>query len=722
MNNNLKTRWFAVACTLTWAMVWCSATFAQVVPPAAAAPEDAAADATTDAPVTASPTLETNPSVRAALELPRKEPADYYQAIGWLIDLGRPELAKPILDELAQLQMSDAQRAELVTQFGSQRMLQLAKSAELAPAGVAFADACMRAAAAVANDPRRIAQLVAQLTDPSPEVRSIARNDLSALGKAGVVATLEALARERDPRRRAALAAAAAEMRPLVDGPLLAMLSTNDPSLRAEVDRILRQIRVMQAIPLLASMSLSSAESALTDALARYAAGTPPFAADESNQVELWHWNDATKRLRAARYPADEARVIWSSRLARALVQLRPDNRTYQHQAWVLGLEAAGLIGTTRGMVEGVETDFLNDVLADALAANYPHAAVAAADELGRRRDSGVLYTAAGQLSPLAAALAHSNRDVQFAALRAIMAIDPPSPYAGSSRLPEALAWFANAAGERRAVVAMPTDYAASDVAGMLAAHGLEAEAANRGRDAINLAHEAADVEMIFIDMDILVPDVRQVLYELRSEPATAQIPIAILAADGRLPAASRLASEHNLAIASPRPHSPEVLARIVDQLNNISGRASVSANERAGQATQAMNWIAQLLASNRTFYDLHRTAPAIEMAMYRPATAATAMNALTKLGTAESQRTLLNLASQSALPGGVRRDAAKAFHASVQARGVLLTSDEILAQYDRYNASASADVETQEILGSILDAIEVAAATARSPTPPPGL
>ena len=51
------------------------------------------------------------------------------------------------------------------------------------------------------------------------------------------------------------------------------------------------------------------------------------------------------------------------------LVRLRPENRDYQRQAWVLGLEAAGLIGTTRGMVDGVETHFLNDVLADALEA-----------------------------------------------------------------------------------------------------------------------------------------------------------------------------------------------------------------------------------------------------------------------------------------------------------------------------------------------------------------
>ena len=42
------------------------------------------------------------------------------------------------------------------------------------------------------------------------------------------------------------------------------------------------------------------------------------------------------------------------------------------------------------------------------------------------------------------------NRRVRFAALRAIMTLDPKSPYPGSSRVPEAFAWFAGGTGERR--------------------------------------------------------------------------------------------------------------------------------------------------------------------------------------------------------------------------------------------------------------------------------
>ena len=50
---------------------------------------------------------------------------------------------------------------------------------------------------------------------------------------------------------------------------------------------------------------------------------------------------------------------------------------------------------------------------------------------------------------------------------------------------------------------------------------------------------------------------------------------------------------------------------------------------------------------------------------------------------------------------------AAEAFRASVAAHGVLLTTDQILAQYDRYNASETADAATQKVLARVLDVIE---------------
>lgn len=582
--------------------------------PPAGAPADQLTDKDDAAPEPAQPVLETNPAVRAALELPRKEPRDYVQAVLWLIDLGRPELAKPILAELAKLNLDDAQRAAIVSEFGSHGMLHLARAKELAPEGAAFADACMAAASAANSNPQRIAVLIKQLADPSAEARTIARNDLAATGQIGVTAALEALARETDPQRRAALVAAVEFMHPLVDAPLLAMLDTNDANLRAEVVTLLQKLAVPQAAPLLAASS-GNGEKALAVAINNYKQGTPPFAVDELNQIELWKWSDTTKKLTAIRVPVSEAQTIWIARLADELARIRP-NAVDQRKALILRLESEGLTGggsvskpINPALLAQADPRELSAALADALEGNYSHAALALVTALGTGNDASILITPDGKPSPLADALTSPSRRVRFAALKAIMALNPAAPYPGSSRVPEALAWFAGSTGGRTAVVAMPTNAAAGDLAGRLAAHEIATERSNRGRIAVDMARAMPDLEFVLIDMNILLPDIRQCVYELRITPSTGDVPIALLAADGRLDDAKRLASEHTRVIAVPRPHSAEGVGHIAEDLNNLAARDAVPAAERAAQAEQAKKWLAELSSGNRPFYIFRRTA-----------------------------------------------------------------------------------------------------------------
>ncbi len=607
----------ACGLAITLLIAHSTAIMAQAPPPArpaaAAVQPGEAADTSTE-PV--QPLLETNPAVRSALETPRKAPRDFVQAILWLIDLGRPELAKPILAELAKLNITDAQRVAIVGEFGSQGMLHLARATELGPEGAAFAEACMAAASVAANNPQRIATLVKQLSDPSAEVRTAARNDLAATGQIGATAALEALARETDPQSRSALLSAIELMHRYVDRPLLAMLETNDAALRAEVVALLERLAVPQAAPLL-SASSASAERVLATAIANYKRGMPPFAADAANQVELWKWNDATKSFASARVPADEAQIIWIARLADDLARIRPKNPDDQRQALVLRLEADGIkrgkavagnpINPT--LLAHADPQVLSQALAEALRANYSHAAFALVQALGTHGDPNILLTADGKPSPLADALTSPNRRVRFAALQAIMALNPATPYPGSSLVPDALAWFAGSTGERQAVVAMPNIAAAADLAGKLATLNLAAEPVNRARDAVDMARAMPDLELVLIDMNILIPDIRQAVYELRISPTTGDIPIALLAADGRLEAADRLASEHTRVIAIPRPHTSEALASTVEDLTRLAAREEVPAAERVAQAEQARKWLATLSAGNRPFYTFRRTA-----------------------------------------------------------------------------------------------------------------
>ncbi len=105
--------------------------------------------------------------------------------------------------------------------------------------------------------------------------------------------------------------------------------------------------------------------------------------------------------------------------------------------------------------------------------------------------------------------------------------------------------------------------------------------------------------------------------------------------------------------------------------------------------------------------YDRFRLQQALLTALATPALSAQSASLLGTLGTAESQRALVELASQTDYPLELRQAAAKAFAASVKKYRILLTTTEMLRQYDRYNRSAQLDRGTQSVLSSILDSLE---------------
>ena len=218
--------------------------------------------------------------------------------------------------------------------------------------------------------------------------------------------------------------------------------------------------------------------------------------------------------------------------------------------------------------------------------------------------------TTDGKPSPLADALDSPNRRVRFAALKTIMALNPATPYPGSSRVPDALSWFAGGTNESQALVAMPTNAVAGDLAGQLAAHQLVAQATNRGtRSRGNVAFACPNLALVLIDMNILGPDTREAVYELRTNAATGDVPIAILAADGRLDAAKRLAADHTRVIAVPRPHTADALSSIISELEKLAARDPVSAEERVAEAEQAEKWLTTLSSGSRPFYTFRRVA-----------------------------------------------------------------------------------------------------------------
>jgi CheY-like chemotaxis protein len=253
----------------------------------------------------------------------------------------------------------------------------------------------------------------------------------------------------------------------------------------------------------------------------------------------------------------------------------------------------------------------------------------------------------------------------------------------------------------------MPIADQATTLAGQLTTLGIEAEPAMQGSVAVRLATSSADLDLVLVDVDIDSSGIRDVLYALRSSPATGQVPIGLLATSERLATAKQIADDHTRVIAFARPQNGDGAAIIAEQLTALTAGNQVSPKERTAMAAQSLTWLGQLLAREQSVYDLRRQAPVIEAALYRPELAEGSVAALAFVGTPESQRSLVDFASRSSVPIDARQLAAASFQKSVSRSGILLTEEEILRQYDRYNASATADADTQKVLGTILDALE---------------
>jgi hypothetical protein len=715
-------------------------------------PADPAADNAANAAALAEFALD-DPVVAAALDLPRDTPAQQLRVILALVDLGRADVAAKLLPELLAAQLDDAERAALVREFGSARFMQLIRLDDPAVKGPAaegagpnelagmrdFAQKCLDAAAAEASDPARLAKIIEQINAPTEEARYAARVDLRATGDAGIAAAMSALATAKTPAARANLLTALADMRPAVDAPLVAVLADGRGALRADAATLAGQLKVRAALPWLAALAVSgndpAASHAAREALASLGLPLPtPEEAQAMLRARLaeldaaplinhvvspdawWSWDAAKNQLAAAHYAPQQVRALARARLTHALAEAGAlANPADRRMTMVDLLEEASLLGrepspAAAKLLASMTPAEISNTLGVALDSERLAAAARLAAELGARKDLGVLATADGRPSPLASALTSSDRDLRFAALAAVMELNPPRSFPGASHVAEALWYFAAGAGQPAAVVAAPVFTRASDWAGQLRGLGYEAMPVATGHEALYAALDpavSARLGVILLDGDLDRPVVREVIFQLRSAERSAHVPLIVASSADRYEDAQRLANEDPLVLAAPRPHGEGALATLVERAVALADRPLADKKVRIEQAGKALDWLAKLLEAGAPYDELRRDAALVNRTLFVPDLAEQSIRVFAALGTAESQSALADYASATSIPIATRQAAAAALAASVQRFGTQLTSAQILRQYDRYNASETADADTQQILGQILDVIE---------------
>ncbi len=721
---------------------------------ATAQPVDPFGGGTPPAPGPATPPRATTPAtrivddpvVRAIRATNPTTPVELARAMQTMMMIARPDEAKKYLDELLKLIDDKDALVAIHKELSSAFFIRLSRYEPLLPEGLDLSKSVLDAAFKHARDPARMGDLVGKLNDPSVSVRGAAILELRRAAEAAIEPMVSVLADASRSDEHQAVRDALVQMgKPAIE-PLIGVLEAADESLRIQAMDVLGRLAARDAVlfllhPYLSDTSSAALRDAAQLALLRivgqapspheanvfmfrraksYFDGKPPRKPDISGAITLWSWDDE-KRISVPRsYPAHTASLIVATRTAAQLHSLEPDNAEYRRLFLTSLLESAKLVGgldrplaqgetTAHGLAQVAGPAVVEDVLDHAMSTGHVAAAIAAAEVLGDTLTAADFGTDDGRRRPLTLALSHGDRRLRLAAAQAVLKIDPQEAFPGASHLVDTLGFLAGSAGEPRVLIGHPVAGQALNMVGLFNELGFEAEAAFDGRGTFKMAASNPDYQFVVVSDAIDFPPARELLQMIRRDPRTAKLPVALIAREERFKTMQRLASEFDLTEAYPIPFDVAGASYTTQQLLATMGPSVVSHSERTQQASAALDALIHLAENTQQypFYDLLRQQSAVIKALAAPELSAKAANWLGLIGSPAAQRSLVDLASQSFLPIEQRQAAALAFDQAVKRKRLLLTTSEILLQYDRYNQSEVLDVETQELLGAVLDTIE---------------
>lgn len=559
-----------------------------------------------------------SPAIAAALALPRTEPRHYVETALALIDLRATAEAEALAGELAQLQMDEETLVRLVESVGTARLTRLGR--EL-PATASFVERALEAAHTSAHSPERLQRLVDQLSGEREQAVEAIRA-LRQTGEAGAAFCVEQIADAKNAEVRARLREALVALDPISLPAIFEATLSDNSQVRTEaayaLGRLaqLNRLRSGLAASLVAAPALTGAPDDPTGQAARWAyhemTGRPATVSSVKARLDAAVNNLLDGQIlfaadadRPADQPPTELSRRLAGRLAQDRYQLDPGDRSAARRAVLLALDSGADVDLTAQPVS------LPEVLNEALDRQLHTAARRCCEALGQQRDPAAIASPAGQTAPLVRALDAVHPAVRFAAAEAVVSINPQQAYAGSSRLIAALDHFAASSGDPVAVVAYPQVAKAGLTSGWLLASGYVSTPTNRGSEAVELATGSPDTQLVLIDMSISLPDAREVLYRLRGTPATALVPVAILAADGRLFEAQRVADDHGgiagRVIALPRPHSVEATLGLAQRAADLLPADWPDAETRLANGAAAREALAKLAGEGPAFYALDR-------------------------------------------------------------------------------------------------------------------
>ncbi|MCA9150508.1 MAG: hypothetical protein KDA92_14455, partial [Planctomycetales bacterium] len=678
-----------------------------------------------------------------------QSPEQLFRAVDQLIRAEQAEAARPYLAQLMQAELSDVALAELHHRFGTAAMLRLARTATLAPEGAELSRKIMTAVKSIGNDPARLEAWASQLSSDDRRTQVLAaRNLLRARGDA-----VEPVVRMMAEDLAAPAAKLGAELLQHLESeavqPLLAIMDSSDAPLRAAALIGLGRSGAPRLAPYLVAPLLASrddeiesraaadawrrllpqqplpqqtaATQLLNDAAARAYAGNVAGEVDSDNQMSRWVWDAKAEHAIEVSMSVADAASLEAARLYEALIRLQVGDATARERATVARLQvdqvAAGLdmplADETLAQYEQLDAFTLARLLDVALQDEQEAAAIALLQLIGQTHDSAIAMhrgfeSTGNRPAPLVRSLSHPNRRVRFAAAAAIHELNPPESFDGASRYADVLGYFAAATGQPHVLTAHPNSEYARELAGHFSAHGYKPHVVSNERDLLEQAASSPDIELILLSDSMNRWSVWTLIEMLRANPKSARIPVVVLARKDHMAQVEQLVSEQPRAMAWVENLRDEDLASILPRIAKLWGRDAVDTQRRLDQAETALGWLKQRAGTDVTASTaVLRQEEHLIAALKNPALTPDAIEVLAGVGSPAAQIALLDFASQETRPLALRQAAAAAFHASYRSFGRLLTREQVVQQYARYNRSRNSDAATQALLGEILDTIE---------------
>ncbi len=676
---------------------------------------------------------------------PPTTPMELWDAADYLIRTGQVQQAVPYLNAFVQSQPDDETLLQIRDRYGAGTFLRLGDYPQTRPLEQGITKMLAAAVHRTATRPDRINRFIAALTK-SNEEQDYAVERLREAGPYAIPFLVKALEQPGlSTEHQALIVRNMGRLDRSVVPPLIATLDSPDAVVAADAAAVLGTIGDPRAVPHLTYLAVRGKTPAptgndeagdpvreearrtidrltgrsfaaqprapirvLTDEALRYHRHAVSFPAPP---LILWTWDASQAVPVPNRVTQSDAEAYFGLRLAREALQLDPADVAAQVAFLSLALEKAvervGFTAFPATDPSGVFAtalaagpDVLAAVLRGALADGKYDLAAAAVSALGQVTDRSALATGR-RPNPLVEALTAPSRRVQLAAARALVALEPRHPFAGSSQLVPILARFVTGQALPRAVVIDGNMARGGQLTGFLKELGYDPILALTGDDGFRRAAESADVELILLDNHLIRGSWRltDTLANLRADARTAGIPIYIV---GPLDLDVKLNYMRSSFPGVKFLMRPDNAALLEQQLG---GRpAGLSESERAAYARESTELLAQIAARPGSPFEpeLSLAEPALRIALNSASDRAAA--ALSEVAMPDAQRGLADLVLDPSKPTPLRQSTAAMLVRSIQRFGPLVAADQearLLAAFDQ-----ESDPALRTALAAVLGAL----------------